>query len=143
MSEGAIQDLVSRGKKDAYFIQGAQSGLFGGRWGPRSPATREIREEYPFSPARFGHWVDIDLPRVGDMLMSADIHIKMPTWLPPSIAALNRTHYVSVANPAATGGSTSRDSRIWLDEWHREFLDISLVPLHGQHRTPTGMGGVQ
>jgi hypothetical protein len=102
MSDGAVADLLSRGKKDAYFLQGATTNLFGGRWGPRSPATREIREEYPFSPARFGHWVDIDLPRVGDMLMTADIHVQMPTWLPSRIAALTKTNSVTIANAAAT-----------------------------------------
>ncbi len=102
MSDGAVLDLVSRGKKDAYFIQGATTGLFGSKWGSRSPATREIRTEYPFSPARFGHWVDIDLPRVGDMLMTADIHIQMPTWLPSAIAALNLKHSVTIANPTAS-----------------------------------------
>jgi hypothetical protein len=142
MSEGAIQDLVSRGKKDAYFIQGAQSGLFGGRWGPRSPATREIREEYPFSPARFGHWVDIDLPRVGDMLMSADIHIQMPTWLPPSIAALNRTHDVTIANPAATGavpagtvayGWTNGIANFLIDHWSLFMDSIELQQGWGEY----------
>jgi len=105
MSDGAVLDLVSRGKKDAYFIQGAQSGLFGSQWMPRSPATREIRTEYPFSPARFGHWIDIDLPRVGDMLMSADIHIQLPSWLPSAVAAVNLTHSVTIGNPAGLAAS--------------------------------------
>jgi len=72
---------------------------------PRSPATREIRTEYPFSPARFGHWIDIDLPRVGDMLMSADIHIQLPSWLPSAVAAVNLTHSVTIGNPAGLAAS--------------------------------------
>jgi len=141
MSDGAVLDLVSRGKKDAYFIQGAQSGLFGSKWIPRSPATREIRTEYPFAPAQFGHWVDIDLPRVGDMLMSADIHIQMPTWLPSSVAALNKIAPVSIANPAATVLPTSSVSYGWtngianflIDHWSLFLDSIELQQGWGEY----------
>ena len=142
MSDGAVLDLVSRGKKDAYFIQGATSGLFGSHWIPRSPATREIRTEYPFSPARFGHWVDIDLPRVGDMLMTADIHIQMPTWLPSRIAALNLTHSVTIANPAASAsvppgsvsyGWTNGISNFVINRWALFLDNIELQQGWGEY----------
>lgn len=142
MSDGAVLDLVSRGKKDAYFIQGATQGLFGSRWMPRSPSTREIRTEYPFSPARFGHWVDIDLPRVGDMLMSADIHIQMPTWLPPAVAALNLTHDVGIANPAAdaavpagtcTYGWTNGIANFLFNRWSLFLDNIELQQGWGEY----------
>jgi hypothetical protein len=141
MSDGAVLDLVSRGKKDAYFIQGAQSGLFGSKWMPRSPATREIRTEYPFSPARFGHWVDIDLPRVGDMLMTADIHIQMPSWLPSRVAALNQISPVTVANPAATSRPTSSVTYGWtngignflIDHWSLFLDSIELQQGWGEY----------
>jgi len=138
MSDGAVLDLLSRGKKDAYFTQGATSGLFGGRWGTRSPSTREIRTEYPFSPARFGHWVDIDLPRVGDMLMSADIHIQMPTWLPSRVAALNKTNPVSIANPAASSGScaygwTNGIGNFLINRWSLFLDNIELQQGWGEY----------
>lgn len=87
-------ELVSRGKKDAYFIQGAQRTWFGADYSRRSPHTREIRLQNPENPVQFGHWFDVELPRTGDMLMSADLRIQMPTWLPPSVAAINRSSVV-------------------------------------------------
>ena len=98
MSDGAILDLVTRGRKDAYFIgsTGGSRSYFGADYERRGPSAREIRIVYPETGARFGHWVDIELPRTGDVLMSADVRIQMPTWLPPAIAAKNRLKGVDV-----------------------------------------------
>jgi len=89
MSDGTILELVSRGKKDAYQIQGPQHTWFGSPYERRSPSTREFRPLYPENPPRFGQWFDIVIPPDGDVLMSFDLRITMPTWLPPSIATLN------------------------------------------------------
>jgi len=89
MSDGAILDLVSRGKKDAYQIQDPVRTWFGSPYVTRSPSTREIRLLYPENPPRFGQWFDIVLPSDGDILMSFDLRITMPTWLPPEVAAIN------------------------------------------------------
>jgi hypothetical protein len=91
MSDGSILDLVSRGKKDAFFIQNPALTWFTDSYKRRSPSVREIRVEQSFTEARFGHWIDIALPTTGDILTAVDIRIQMPTWLPPSIVALN-TH---------------------------------------------------
>lgn len=89
MSDGTILDLVSRGKKDAYQIQDPVRTWFGSPYVQRSPSTREIRLLYPDNPPRFGQWFDIVLPSDGDILMSFDLRITLPTWLPPAIAAIN------------------------------------------------------
>lgn len=89
MSDGTILELVSRGKKDAYQIQDPQRTWFGSPYERRSPSTREFRRLYPENPPRFGQWFDIIIPPDGDVLMSFDLRITMPTWLPPSIAVLN------------------------------------------------------
>jgi hypothetical protein len=89
MSDGAILDLVSRGKKDAYQIQDPVRTWFGSPYERRSPATREIRTLYPDNPPRFGQSFDIVLPSDGDVLMSFDLRITLPTWLPPDVAAIN------------------------------------------------------
>jgi hypothetical protein len=103
MSEGALLDLVARGRKDAYFIGAAPGSrrFWGAEYERRGGSAREVRIEYPETGARFGHWVDIELPRYGDVLMSADIRIQMPTWLPPEIAALNRETGVDVTVESA------------------------------------------
>ena len=98
MSDGAILDLVSRGKKDAYQIQDPVRTWFGSPYVDRSPSTREIRLLYPDNPPRFGQWFDIVLPPDGDILMSFDLRITLPTWLPPEIAAVNtKTSLYTVA----------------------------------------------
>jgi hypothetical protein len=96
-ADGALLDLVSRGRKDAFFISPESTRTwFGTEYSHRSPSTREIRAAYPESPARFGGWVDIELPRAGDMLMSADIRIRLPTWLPGAVVSRNRTDIITV-----------------------------------------------
>lgn len=89
MSDGALLELVSRGKKDAYQIQNPQHTWFGTPYTSRSPSTREIRYLYPENQPRFGKWFDILIPPDGDILTSFDLRITMPTWLPPHIAAIN------------------------------------------------------
>ena len=93
MSDGTILELVSRGKKDAYQIQGPIRSWFGSPYERRSPTTREIRRLYPENPPRFGQWFDIVIPPDGDVLMNFDLRITMPTWLPPAIAAKNPYPY--------------------------------------------------
>jgi len=89
MSDGAILELVSRGKKDAYQIQGAQQTWFGGPYERRSPSTRETRTLYPENPPRFGQHFDIVIPPDGDILVDLELRIQMPTWLPEPIATYN------------------------------------------------------
>lgn len=104
MSEGAMLELVSRGAKDAFFTTAeARRTWFGAAYERRSPSTREIKLVYPETGARFGHWVDIELPNSSDILMSADIRIKMPTWLPPEVAALNKINDIFVESSVWPG----------------------------------------
>ena len=91
MSDGTLLELASRGKKDAYQIQDPVRSWFGSPYETRSPASREIRRLYPENPPRFGQWFDVVLPPDGDILVSLDLRITLPTWLPPPIAALNAT----------------------------------------------------
>lgn len=97
MSEGAYIELVARGKKDAYFIQDANKSFFGTPYVKRGPSTVEVYYQETEGPPIFGKFVDIEVPRVGDLLMSVDIRIEMPTWLPASVAALNKTVYLNSA----------------------------------------------
>jgi hypothetical protein len=96
MSDGTVMELLSRGKQDAYFIQGSQRSWFGADYSRRSASAREIRIMHTENPPVWGRYVDIELPRTGDILMSADIRIQMPTWLPPAIVALNRRDRVDI-----------------------------------------------
>jgi len=96
MGDGALMELVSRGKKDAYQIQDPVHSWFGSPYVRRSPSTHEIRLLYPENPPKFGQQFDIVLPSDGDILVSMELRIQMPTWLPPSIAAINNSRKVSI-----------------------------------------------
>lgn len=89
MNEGAIAELVSRGKKDAFFNQNPQRTWFGTNYARRPPTTAATLIQLPSTPAAFGARIDIELPRTADILRSCDIRIQMPTWLPPPVAAYN------------------------------------------------------
>lgn len=99
MSDGTLLELVSRGKKDAYQIQGAQRTWFGSPYERRSPSTREVRTLFPENPPRFGQWFDLVIPPDGDVLVDFELRITMPTWLPEPIATFNKephAYYVQV-----------------------------------------------
>jgi hypothetical protein len=89
MNEGAIAELVSRGKKDAFFNQNPQRTWFGTNYTRRPATTLDTIIQLPSTPAAFGTRIDIELPRTADIIRSCDIRIQMPTWLPPAVAAYN------------------------------------------------------
>jgi hypothetical protein len=138
MSDGAKIELVSRGAKDAFFTNAeARRTWFGAPYERRSPSSREIRLVYPETGARFGHWVDIELPTSSDILMSADIRIRMPTWLPPEIAALNATHDITVESAMIPGkflnyGWTSGISNYLIQRWALYADNVMIVDGFGE-----------
>ncbi len=124
MSDGAMMELVSRGKKDSYFIQDPKKTWFGADYHRRHASVRQIQIIEPESPALFGSWVDIELPRGGDILKTMDIRIQMPTWLPPEVAALNRNTRYDVEvqtkdnpNEYAHFGWTNGIANYLIDRW--------------------------
>lgn len=137
MSDGAKIELVSRGAKDAFFTNAeARRTWFGAPYERRSPSTREIRLVYPETGARFGQWVDIELPTSSDILMRADIRIRMPTWLPPQIAALNATHSVQVESATWPGsflayGWTSGIANYLIQRWALFADNVMIVDGYG------------
>lgn len=138
MSEGAMLELVSRGAKDAFFTNAeARRTWFGAPYERRSPSTREIRLVYPETGARFGHWVDIELPNASDILMSADIRIQMPTWLPAEVAALNNTHDITVESATWPGkflhyGWTSGIANYLVQRWALFADNVMIVDGYGE-----------
>ena len=138
MSEGAMLELVSRGAKDAFFTNAeARRTWFGAPYERRSPSTREIKLVYPETGARFGHWVDIELPNSSDILMRADIRIQMPTWLPPEVAALNETHDIRVESAMWPGsflhyGWTSGIMNYLVQRWALYADNIMIVDGWGE-----------
>lgn len=89
-------ELTSRGKKDAFFIQNPQYTWFGGDYERRSASARDVITQYAPSPALFGSWIEIELPRTADLLQYFDLHITMPTWLPTQIQNENFTKVIEI-----------------------------------------------
>lgn len=137
-ADGALLDLVSRGRKDTFFMSAdATRTWFGTEYVRRSPSTREVRTAYPESPARFGGWVDIELPRAGDILMSADIRIRMPTWLPESVVRVNRTSVVEVESREWPGtflryGWTNGIANYLVKRWALFADNVMIVEGYGE-----------
>ena len=137
-ADGALLDLVSRGRKDAFFMTAdATRTWFGTEYEHRSPSTREIRTAYPESPARFGGWVDIELPRAGDVLMSADIRIRLPTWLPEAVVRRNRIDQVEIESRDWPGtflryGWTNGIANYLIKRWALFTDNVMVVEGYGE-----------
>ena len=102
MSDGAILELVSRGKKDAYLNQDPVRSWFDSAYQPRSPATAEYRVVQTDNAPRFGQWFDITLPSEGDILTGVDVRITMPTWLPLNLATASLAPSITVESQPYT-----------------------------------------
>jgi len=96
--DATLLELVSRGKKDAYFIQNPQSSLFGTVYRHRNPSAKEVRYQYPTSPPGFNDVIDIEIPHYGDVITRIDITADLPTWIPPELIAVNQNPNFSIYN---------------------------------------------
>jgi hypothetical protein len=139
MSEAALLELVSRGKQDAYFIQDARRTWFGADIARRNGGTREVRLNEPLTPCQFGSRVEIDLPRTGDILESAQIRINLPTWLPPEVAAINRDPKkliriatTSIPSGVACYGWTNGIANFLIQKWQLFADNLLLCEGYGE-----------
>lgn len=140
-------ELLSRGKQDAYFIQNARRTWFGTDYERRNGAARDILTRQPYTPCQFNSRVDIELPRFGDVLKSAEIRIQMPTWLPPEVAAINllgSTIKIECPDPVpnspvktgkATFGWTNGVMNYLIERWQLYADNIVLAEGYGEINT--------
>jgi len=60
------------------------------------PATiDETRQTQPLNMVDFGRSVEWEMEVFGDILVAASLVVELPTWLPPSVAAINYKNIVS------------------------------------------------
>ena len=104
-SEGSLFELVGRGEKDKYFMSKEASAVVPFSYNMESwPATLdETRQTQPLNMVNFGRTVEWELDVFGDVLISAAFVIELPTWLPPSIAALNYKTVIADASGVQYG----------------------------------------
>jgi len=139
MSDGAITELHCRGKQDAFFIQNAQRTWFGTDYDRRPGGARDIVRIDPYTPVTWNSTVEIDLPRYGDVLKSAEIRINMPTWLPPEVAEMNTNPNKQITLPTnllpdrqAHYGWVNGIANALITKWELYADNLKLAEGYGQ-----------
>lgn len=96
-SEGPLYELVSRGKKDAYFISDDQTALFpyDNRYKPVPPIIHELRQLPPIQGSEFGRPLEFEFEIAGDVVVEPTLLIQLPTWLPEAQAVLNNSSLIT------------------------------------------------
>jgi hypothetical protein len=89
-AEGSLYELVARGNKDVFFYQDLFNSKFAfdNTYETQTPSTQDLRRVPPRTAAEFGRTVEFDFDLVGDVMTNPALLITLPTWLPPTVAAL-------------------------------------------------------
>ena len=89
-----LLELVARGKKDTFFTGDPKISFFHSIYRRASPWLRETRYLLPRNEGDFESYIDFTLDPVADIVKDIHLLIQLPTWLPPSIAAINGTSLI-------------------------------------------------
>ena len=90
---GALYELVARGVKDTYFYDDSPGSVnpFSWKYDTYPAVQTETRTLRPLNATAFGRTILIDIDQYGDILQSAEIHIRLPSWVPiPYSAYINQ-----------------------------------------------------
>jgi hypothetical protein len=106
-AEGSLYELVARGNKDLYFFgdsrQTNSTFFFDNSYEAQAPFISELRRVPPNSTADFGRITEFTFDLIGDVMQSPSILIKLPSWLPPTEAALNHKSVIRDASNVSFG----------------------------------------
>jgi hypothetical protein len=104
-AEGSLLELVARGNKDVYFMSNDKTAHVPFSYSMETyPATiDETRQTQPLNMIDFGRTVEWEMEVFGDILIAAALVIELPTWLPPTVAAINYKNIISDASNATYG----------------------------------------
>ena len=100
---GGLLELVARGKKDLFFTNNPTVSYYNNVYRTASATTHEIYQLMPRNVPEWGKWVDFDLEHRGDLAHKFYLRIQLPTWLPPEVAAANKTGLVTYADGVTYG----------------------------------------
>jgi hypothetical protein len=114
--DGALYELVARGKKDVYFVTSNPADgqhPFNHTYAKIEPHLAERRTQVSRNAPAFGNTIEFEIERFGDVLLDATILIDMPTWLPnlPIIQGeqavdpltVNKMYFIKAADGYAYG----------------------------------------
>ena len=107
---GALYELVARGVKDSYFYEDGAEAVNPFSWKyDKYPAVQtETRVVRPLNASSFGRTILIDLDQYGDILQTASIHIRLPSWIPaPYSQSIKRGLIYPTDNSGAAYGYNS------------------------------------
>lgn len=90
-----LLELVARGKKDAFFTSNPSISFFQSVYKRSAPFTEEVHVIQPRNNAEWGRWVEFDLEHRGDLVRKFNIRLTLPTWLPESLAAINKSSIIT------------------------------------------------
>lgn len=134
-SEGPLYELVSRGKKDAYFISDDQTALFpyDNRYKPVPPIIHELRHLPPIQGTEFGRPIEFEFEIAGDVIVEPTLLIQLPTWLPEAQATLNNNARITDTQGVSYGYTNGiayflfekiqfYQDRILIQEWSGDGL---------------------
>ena len=94
--EGALYDLVARGKKDTYFIRDEDTSinLFDSRYESHPASIPELRTIVPRNRVQWGTTCEFDIEKAGDILIEPTILINLPSWIPANLVKYNSTNII-------------------------------------------------
>lgn len=98
--EGALYDLVARGKKDTFFQRDESTSvnLFDARYESTPEYIAELRQIVPRNRVQWGNVVEFDIEKAGDILIEPTLLIRLPSWYPINVAKLNANNILWDAN---------------------------------------------
>ena len=90
--EGALYDLVARGKKDTFLMrdEATSINLFDTRYEIIPPSIPELRLIVPRNRVMFGGTCEFEIEKAGDILIEPTLLINLPSWLPPPFNKQNK-----------------------------------------------------
>ncbi len=80
--DGALFELVARGKKETFFLNDNAAPPFNHTYKPTEPHITETRTTVPKTAPAFGRPLEFELETFGDILCEVTLKIDLPTWLP-------------------------------------------------------------
>jgi len=89
-TEGALYELVCRGKKDNFFFKDSVDDTvtpFDTRYELTPPTVSERRLVVPRNGSDFGQTCEFEFEIAGDVIIDPVLLIQMPSWIPPGLQA--------------------------------------------------------